>query len=228
MRYHQNIVRIKAVYGALQELADQVVFVGGATVSLYADRQTEEARPTDDVDILVELTTYKDYAAIEDKLKEKGFVNDVESRVVCRYKIRGIVVDVMPTNERILGFSNRWYAEGIHHVMESDLGHGVLVRLFTSPYFLASKIEAFNNRGGNDGRWSTDFEDIVYLFNNRSTIWPEINDSEGAIKSFLIGEFKKWLENKYLEEWIGCHLEHSQQDRIGYITGMLTELTNSP
>lgn len=105
----------KAVYGQSQELADQVVIVGGATVSLYADRQTEEARPTDDVDILVELTTYKykDYGAMDEKLKEKGFVNDVESGMVCRYKIRGIVVDVMPTDEGILGFSNRPYRKEI-------------------------------------------------------------------------------------------------------------------
>ena len=47
--------RIKVVYDALEELANEVVFVGGATVALYADRPSGEARPTDDVDILVEL-----------------------------------------------------------------------------------------------------------------------------------------------------------------------------
>ncbi len=45
-------------YDALEELADEVVFVGGATVALYADRPSGEARPTDDVDILVELMHY--------------------------------------------------------------------------------------------------------------------------------------------------------------------------
>ncbi|QEC42618.1 hypothetical protein [Pseudobacter ginsenosidimutans] len=52
---HQNLVRIKAVYNALEELGNEVVFVGGATVALYADRPAIEIRPTDDVDILVEL-----------------------------------------------------------------------------------------------------------------------------------------------------------------------------
>ena len=51
----QNIVRIKALYDALEELADQVVFVGGATVSLYSDRLATDIRPTDDVDIVIEL-----------------------------------------------------------------------------------------------------------------------------------------------------------------------------
>jgi len=71
-----NIVRIKAVYSALEELADQFIFIGGATVSLYADRPTGDVRPTDDVDILVEILDYKGYAAIEEKLRSKGFINE--------------------------------------------------------------------------------------------------------------------------------------------------------
>lgn len=68
MSHHQNLLRIKVVHKALEELGNQVVFIGGATVSLYTDRQAEEVRPTDDIDVLIELTTY---AAIEDKLRKK-------------------------------------------------------------------------------------------------------------------------------------------------------------
>ncbi len=38
MSHQTNITRIRAVSNALGDLRDQVVFVGGATVSLYADR----------------------------------------------------------------------------------------------------------------------------------------------------------------------------------------------
>lgn len=68
MSHRENLLRIKAVYNALGELADEVVFVGGATVSLYIDRIAEEVRPTDDIDILVELISYQGYADIEEKL----------------------------------------------------------------------------------------------------------------------------------------------------------------
>ena len=111
MSHRENITRIKAVYNALEELANGVVFVGGATVSLYTDRPAPEVRPTDDVDILVELTNYSGYAAVEEKLREKGFVNDIESGVICRYTIKGITVDIMPTSGKILGFVNQWYNE---------------------------------------------------------------------------------------------------------------------
>ena len=50
MSHHTNIVRIKAIAGLLDQLHEDVVFVGGATVSLYADTKAAEARPTDDVD----------------------------------------------------------------------------------------------------------------------------------------------------------------------------------
>ena len=42
MNHHRNITRIKAVSNALEDLKDLVVFVGGATVSLYADRIAPE------------------------------------------------------------------------------------------------------------------------------------------------------------------------------------------
>jgi hypothetical protein len=41
----ESITRIKVVYDAPEELANEVVFVGGVTVALYADRPSGEARP---------------------------------------------------------------------------------------------------------------------------------------------------------------------------------------
>lgn len=183
MSHRENMLRIKAVYNALEELAQDVVFVGGATVSLYTDRVAEEVRPTDDIDILIELISYQAYAVIEEKLRQKGFTNDWESGVICRYKVQGIVVDVMPTSDQILGFSNKWYVPGFSNAINYILDEGYIIRIFAPPYFLATKLEAFKNRGHGDGRTSTDFEDIVYLLNNRSTIWKELRNTEKHLKS---------------------------------------------
>lgn len=70
---HENIVRIKAVHNLLAELKDKVVFVGGATVSLYAQRETTAIRETKDVDILIEIASTWDYADIEEQLRKIGF-----------------------------------------------------------------------------------------------------------------------------------------------------------
>lgn len=55
------------MHNALGDLKDKVVFVGGAVVSLYAERQWDEVRETDDVDILVEVYTHHQYADLEKK-----------------------------------------------------------------------------------------------------------------------------------------------------------------
>lgn len=221
MSHRENITPIKAVYRALEELADKVVFVGGATVSLYTDRPAAEVRPTDDIDILVELAHYTEYAAIEEKLRTKGFVNDVESGVICRYTIQGITVDIMPTSDEILGFANQWYEEAFRHSEMHSIDEDYTIRIFSTPYFITTKLEAFKDRGGGDGRWSSDFEDIIYVLNNRSTIWEEMNAASDDLKAYLRNEFSELLFNPYIEEWAGSHLEHSEQNRVRYIIGNL-------
>lgn len=80
-----NIIRIKAVANILNQLNEEFVFVGGATVSLYGDVCKAEARPTDDVDVIIELASYTGYAQLDENLRKLGFENDIESGVLCRY-----------------------------------------------------------------------------------------------------------------------------------------------
>jgi len=214
MNHNKNITRIKSVHNALGDLRDKVVFVGGAVVSLYAERAREEVRETDDVDILVEVYTHPQYAELEEKLRSIGFENDVYAKFVGRYKLPGIIVDVMGLDEKILGFANRWYNEAFHQAVNYTIDEQNTVRIFTAPYFLASKLEAFKNRGKNkdgeyDGRMSDDFHDIVFLLVYRNSIWTEIEElPEDALKSFIFEELAKFLKNPYLEEWIDAHAPH--------------------
>lgn len=219
--HHQNMTRIKVVYDALEELADQVIFVGGATVSLYADRLADEIRPTDDVDILIELLNYRDYGILETKLFAKGFANDIASKVICRYKVKGITVDVMPTSEEILGFANQWYKDGFDSAQKVDIGEGYKISVFNPIYFLASKIEAFKGRGNDDGRWSTDFEDVVYLLNNRNAIWEEVRNADDGVKTYIIDFFKYLHSHKYLYEWISVHLGYGEEEQSEIIMGKI-------
>ena len=67
MTHQTNITRIKAVANALDLLKEKVVFVGGATISLYPDkgRQVFEVRPTEDVDVIIEILNYKNRTELE-------------------------------------------------------------------------------------------------------------------------------------------------------------------
>lgn len=53
-----NIELLESAAEALGELVDDVVFVGGATVELWLTRpSTIDVRPTEDVDVVVEVTS---------------------------------------------------------------------------------------------------------------------------------------------------------------------------
>ena len=57
-----NISMIKEIATALGELKDEVVFVGGATVSLYIDDSAAPTpSPSEDIDCVVEISTYGEW-----------------------------------------------------------------------------------------------------------------------------------------------------------------------
>lgn len=208
MNHSRNLARIKAVYNALGPLRDQVVFVGGATAAFYVDRMADEVRPTDDVDVVVEIWTHREYAALEDQLRQMGFVNDPSSGVICRYRVQGIVVDIMPTGEDVLGFKNKWYAEGYKNSIVIDIDTQHSIRIFSLPYFIASKLDAFTDRGKNDGRTSTDFEDIIYVMEYSNTIWAQLDGASPDVKIYIRGKLKVLMANPYFFEWVDCHVSY--------------------
>jgi len=158
---HLYIKRIWEVAIRLDYLLKDVVFVGGSVVALYADDPAaDEVRPTDDIDIVVGISTRVGFSLFEEKIRELGFQNVTDANFIGRYKINEILVDVMPIEENILGFSNKWYKEGIEKSFLFEIDKDI--RLMPSHYFIASKIEAHNSRNKGDLRQSRDFEDIVY------------------------------------------------------------------
>jgi len=225
MSHHTNIVRIKAVANALANLNEKVVFVGGATISLYPDRQVFEIRPTDDVDVIIEILNYGNRAELEEKLRAIGFSHDIEFGVVCRYHIQGITVDIMPTNDPSIGFSNKWYPEGFNQAIDYLIDESCIVKILSAPYFIATKFEAFKGRGENDGRTSPDFEDIIYVLENRKVIWQEMNDAHEEVKNYLRSEFLTLLNNANHFEWIDGHVERGSPPATYLIIDELEKFT---
>lgn len=222
-----QIVRLKAAYHALEEFGPEVVFVGGAVVSLYATRPVPDIRPTDDIDVLVEVATYRDYALLEDKLRQKGFVNDQATGVICRYVVKGITVDVMPTQPEILGFSNKWYPGALKASIEHSLDQHCVIRILPAPLFIATKMEAFLHRGNNDGRMSSDFEDIVFVLNHRKEIWGEMDAAAPGLRQYLQDAFSHLQKIPHLQEWISCHLDMHEQTRLTFIEAGIQSFVNT-
>ncbi len=206
MSHQTNIVRIKAVANLLQQLNEDFVFVGGATVSLYGNEDRTESRPTDDVDVVIELATYSGYAALDEKLRKVGFQNDPESGVICRYKIQGMIVDIMPTEASVIGFSNQWYPEGFKNAISINMGD-CIIKIFSLPYFLSSKIEAFKGRGRGNYILSSDFEDIVYVLENNNEVVSLIKQASPRVIEFLKQSILEFQKDPDFEEAVKAHLE---------------------
>ncbi|MDX9854422.1 MAG: hypothetical protein RBS81_11620 [Tenuifilaceae bacterium] len=218
-----NIMMLQTVANGLGELKDEMVFVGGAVAELYADNPAaSEIRPTIDVDCVIEIRSRLQFAKMEENLRTRGFKNDTsDGAPICRWIYKDIKVDVMPTNSDVLGFTNRWYEEGIGIKMQKMLPDGTGVFVFPPEYYLAAKFEAHNSRGGNDLRQSHDFEDIVYILDNCSNILDNIRTSNSSVKEYLKSECRKLLENPNITEGIESALPYGSGEESGEILGML-------
>jgi hypothetical protein len=224
-----NIIMLQTVAIGLGDLKDEMVFVGGVVADLYAENPAaSEIRPTLDVDCVIEISSRLEFARLEESLRTKGFKNDTsENAIICRWIYKDIKVDVMPTNSSVLGFTNRWYEEGIENKISKILPDGTEVFVFPPEYYLAAKFEAHKGRGGNDLRQSHDFEDIIYILDNCSEILDSINNSRPSIKLYLKEECKNLLENRNITEGIESALPYgSGEEGTDIIIELMQNITD--
>ncbi len=182
--------------GILEPMLEELVFVGGAVTGiLVTDTGAGEPRPTLDVDSIAEITSYAEYAAFGERLRALGFSEDTrEGAPVCRWMHSGMILDVMPVDEGILGFSNRWYRNAMDSASRHQLPNGLIARVVSAPYFVATKLEAFHGRGQRDITLSHDLEDLIFVIDGRSTIVEEVRREGVALREYLRAEFRALLD----------------------------------
>lgn len=189
-----NIEMLEIAAGHLEPLLEEVVFLGGATIELWvSDPQAPPLRATADVDVIVEISTRRDYYRFEKRIRSLGFDNDVETRVICRFRHSEteLILDVMPTKASILGFENRWQAESFAHAVEVELPIGKAIQAIPPPFLLATKLEAFEGRGKLDFYESRDFEDIVRLIDGRGELPAEVATAPGDLRDYISQQFER-------------------------------------
>lgn len=188
-----NVQSVELVAHALGELCDELVLVGGCAASLLMDAPTAPPpRVTYDVDLLALVTVLRNYHALEEKLAQRGFKRDMSPEApICRWHIGEIMVDLMPTDEKVLGFSNRWYPHAAATAVPTVLPSGRAIRLIAAPAFLATKFEAFQTRGKSDLVLSHDFEDIINVLEGRAAIVDEVASGAPELRGYLATQFAR-------------------------------------
>jgi len=225
---------IVTVAKALGELVSEVVFVGGAAVSFYLD--TDLGQPselTNDIDCVVEVINYGEFQKLENKLQAKGFRPSLEKydgQIICRKKLGNLKVDFMPTDAEVLSFGNPWFADGYKNKVQIAVGEFNLW-FFNLPYFVASKLEAFNSRGEKYGdiRESKDLEDIALLLNGCNTLEEQVLSSDENVKVFIVSSFNVWLNqwDIYSEALMGALPGHGVHKKLDKIHEKLSRLSDS-
>ena len=218
---------IRRVSLALGEMNEQVIFVGGATIGLYInDPGAEDVRVTKDVDITVEIASVGELESIRNDLVKKGFKQSPEDSVLCRFRYDNIKVDVMSTKEVGWAPANPWFAAGFAQRVEVKIGDQ-MIQLLPLPYFIASKLAAHIGRGGRDPRTSHDFEDIVYVIDNRTDIVEQIDKSPDDVKPYLKEQLQLILSDNVKQEAILGNLSYDTREvRYGRIIQCIEQIVN--
>lgn len=219
-----NIERLTETVRRLGPLAGQMVFVGGSTTALFiTDAAAADVRETLDIDAIV-ATTRAGYAHLTEALNGRGFFEDTtEGAPICRFRSGELILDVMPTDEQVLGFSNPWYLPAIEHAEILSLAGGLQVRTITAPYFLATKLVAFQGRGEGDYSFSHDISDVISILDGRAEVVEEIRQSGVEVKSFLAQTARDLLMTPAFTDTLTYHLlpDSASQAREGLILARL-------
>lgn len=226
---HPNIAMLEQVATGLGSLVDDVVFLGGcATGLLITDPASPTIRETDDVDMIVEISSHHAYHDFTKQLKAKGFKEDTsEDAPMCRLLYGSLKVDVMPTHKDILGFTNLWYAEAMTYAVVIQLSNQLHIRMVTAPYFLATKLEAFYSRGQHDYIASHDLEDLIAVIDGRASIVEDIQRSSKALQGYLAREFNKLMNHDGFLDALSGHLpaDTASQARLPLLQERLRQIS---
>jgi hypothetical protein len=190
-----NVELLEAVAGRIAPLLDDVVFVGGQVVELLlTDPATIRIRATTDVDVVV-VGTRSEYHRMEERLRALGFLNDQsEGAPIRRWRTRdGHVLDLMPVDESILGFSNEWYGAAVDQTQQLELRSGLVILVPLAPVFMATKLAAFKGRGRDDLLGSHDLE--VTLVAGRPEIVAELGGAAPAVRTWVAAQIAMLLDH---------------------------------
>jgi hypothetical protein len=225
---HQNpnLAQLLAAAAKLEPLLDQIAFVGGAVTGLLlTDPAAAPVRPTLDVDAIVAIGSYVEFTFLENRLRDLGFDHShSEGAPICRWVSGDLILDLMPTDPSILGFTNRWYSPALACARKFEIGK-YEIRVITAPYFLATKLEAFHIRGKNDFS-SHDLEDIVTVIDGRPELVEEVHAAPVDLQRYLSNDFKALLSNRNFLDALPGHLlpDMVSQQRASLVLGRIKQL----
>ena len=195
----EALARVVALLGPI---TNELVFVGGRVAEvLVSESSGTRVRPTGDSDAVCETATRTDYHRLGGRLRAAGFQEDqTPGAPTCRWRHGDDLLDVMPANGDLLGFRNAWYPHAVRLARAIEVVPGVVVRIAPAPVFLATKWDAFNDRGEGDWYGSHDLEDIITVAAGRPELLRELQETEREVREYVAEQTKALLESGRAED----------------------------
>jgi Nucleotidyl transferase AbiEii toxin, Type IV TA system len=225
----EELAPLRMVADHLAELRDDAVFVGGAVIPLLlTDAGAPPTRVTDDVDLVVRQPSGAAYAALGARLRQLGFHEDSrEGAPLCRWTVDKIVVDIMPTDPAILGFSNAWYEHAVDTAVVTPIAESprATIRVVSASTFIATKLDAFASRGKGEWTISHDIEDVIAVTDGRPSLVAEVEADTEPLRRF-VAEHLTALIDAGVEDIVRAHLpsEAASDERAPFVVCSIRRL----
>jgi hypothetical protein len=208
---------MRAVADRLDVLGLSYAFVGGSIVNLLIDDPGfAPARPTDDVDVIVEVATALRYSDVEVRIRALGFDHDIRKGApLCRWVLGNLTVDIMPTEGADLGLNTAWLKEALATATEQEFAHTRL-KLVSPAAFLATKYVAFVDRGDGDYYASHDLEDFITVVDGRESIVADVDAAPPGLRQYLVAAVTALLAAPAFDEALPAHIppDQASQQRL--------------
>ena len=203
-----NREALARVAKTLGPLVDELVFVGGRVAELLVtDPAGTRVRPTHDSEAIVEVAGKVGYYKFGERLKRQGFMEDNSPGApICRWRSGRDVLDIMPADGSVLGFRNAWYGVALETAVHYTLQPGIAIRIAAAPAFIATKWDAFHDRGADDWYGSADVQDIVTVVAGRPEILDELAEARQDLRDYLVARTSSFLGSGVAEDVIAAAL----------------------
>jgi hypothetical protein len=199
---------------AVEPLGLHFVFTGACVLPfLIAPVFVPSLRTTKDVDLIVQIMARTQMADVEEKLRSIGFRNDwwTEGAHRCRWLFNDIYVDVMSDGEDKNSCPSKWFGFAAQTAVSRDVGAGIIIRHVSAVGFLATKLDAFLDRGSTDMIGSKDMEDIVALIDGREMLLSEVRSAPLEVRKFIALQIDSQLRDNRVTEIVSANLSYESR-----------------
>jgi hypothetical protein len=203
------------------------VFTGGGIVSLLL---TDPAAPppsrTKDVDLVLEIASYAEFAGMEMALRSAGFTQTwMDNAPIVAWRWKGVRVDFLPHKPIELMQTNRWFPFLIEDAERVEVMTGQFAWRASAPCFLATKFEAFFSRGRGDYVMSKDIEDIIAIVDGRPELVNEIQICALDVRGFVAESCRDLLAERRFMDCLPQIVPDDAREMV--VTGRLKGLADS-